>query len=78
VHGDPDGRRLRDIPTVTLDDVRRVLLALPETEEGLAWGTPTFRVRRKVIARMRELLVEAWRMAAPKRLREAFDAESPP
>lgn len=31
-------------------DVRRLALALPETEEKLAWGMPTFRVRGKIFA----------------------------
>jgi hypothetical protein len=31
-------------------DVRRLALALPETEERLAWGMPTFRVRGKIFA----------------------------
>lgn len=34
----------------TADDVRRIALALPETEEKLAWGQPTFRVRGKIFA----------------------------
>ncbi|MFE2429329.1 MmcQ/YjbR family DNA-binding protein [Streptomyces sp. NPDC059373] len=32
------------------EDVRRLALALPETEEKLAWGMPTFRVRGKIFA----------------------------
>jgi hypothetical protein len=32
------------------EDVRRLALALPETEEKLAWGMPTLRVRRKIFA----------------------------
>ncbi|MEV0369056.1 MmcQ/YjbR family DNA-binding protein [Streptomyces sp. NPDC050636] len=35
---------------VTADDVRTYALALPETEEKLAWGAPTFRVRGKIFA----------------------------
>jgi hypothetical protein len=30
------------------EDVRRIALSLPETEEKLAWGMPTFRVRGKI------------------------------
>ncbi|MET8676556.1 MmcQ/YjbR family DNA-binding protein [Streptomyces sp. NPDC004647] len=30
------------------EDVRRIALELPETEEKLAWGMPTFRVRGKI------------------------------
>jgi hypothetical protein len=32
------------------EDVRRLALSLPETEEKLAWGMPTFRVRGKIFA----------------------------
>ncbi len=35
--------------TASFDDVRRIALGLPETEEVLAWGTEvTFRVRAKI------------------------------
>ncbi|MGP3951582.1 MmcQ/YjbR family DNA-binding protein [Streptomyces sp. 7N604] len=34
----------------TAEDVRRIALALPETEEKLAWGMPTFRVKGKIFA----------------------------
>lgn len=39
---------------VTEDDVRRVALALPQTTEKPSYGTPGFRVRDKLFARMRE------------------------
>jgi hypothetical protein len=39
---------------VTLDTVRRLALALPAVEEGLSYGTPAFRVRGKLFARLRE------------------------
>jgi hypothetical protein len=110
----------------TVDDVRELALALPETSERLSYGTPGFRVRDKPFARMREegdvlvlwcsgldekefligaepekffttphydgyamvlvrlgavdrtelaeLLEEAWRLRAPKRVVAAFDA----
>lgn len=107
------------------EDVRRLSLALPETEEKLAWGMPTFRVRGKMFAaladddgsvgvkcpideraeliaaepekffirpghddnfawlrvrlaelededELRDILVDSWRQAAPKRLAESF------
>lgn len=111
------------------DTVRREALSLPEATELETWGTPTFRVRKKIFAmfaegqreawvksthdeqraltsmdpdtffvppyvgpsgwvgvrissvdrdEMRELLTEAWRMTAPKRLVDAFDEEHPP
>jgi hypothetical protein len=39
---------------VTEDDVRRVALALPETTEKPSYGTPGFRVKDKLFARIRE------------------------
>ena len=39
---------------VTLHTVRRLILALPEVEEGPCYGTPGFRVRGKFLARLRE------------------------
>jgi len=109
------------------DTVRRMALALPDTVEQETWGTPTFRVRKKIFVmfsdeqreawvksthdeqraltqmdpetffvppyvgpsgwigvrfrsvdrdEMRELITEAWRMTAPKRLVSSFDEES--
>jgi hypothetical protein len=112
---------------ITEDDVRRVALSLPATTEKPSYGTPGFRVKDKLFARIREegnavvvwvedeeekhaliasdpdtfftiphydgyamvlvrfravgvdeleeLLTDAWRLRAPKRLREQFDAE---
>lgn len=111
---------------VTADTVRELALALPETEEKLAWGLPTFRVRGKIFCslsdddesmgfkvskeeraelvaadpdkyffipshdtnfnfarlrlaavdadELREVITEAWRMTAPKRLARDHDA----
>ena len=109
------------------DTVRRMALALPDTVEQETWGTPTFRVRKKIFVmfsdeqreawvksthdeqraltqmdpetffvppyvgpsgwigvrfrsvdrdEMRELITEAWRMTAPKRLVSSFDEET--
>jgi len=35
-------------------DVRRIALSLPETMEKLSWGTPGFRVKDRLFARMRD------------------------
>ena len=110
---------------ITADELRRVVLALPEAEERETWGHPTFRVRDRMFAAMsddgqeatvkatrqeqaalvsaapetfgipayvgrhgwvsiqlatvdpaevRELIVEAWRQTAPKRLVAAYDS----
>jgi len=37
-----------------VDAVRRLALALPDAEEGTSWGTPAWRVRRKMFARLRD------------------------
>lgn len=110
----------------TEDDVRAIALSLPATEERPSYGTPGFRVKDKLFARIREehevlvvwcadegekdfliraepdkffttphydgypmvlvrlpaverdelaeLLTDAWRTRAPKRLRAEFDA----
>jgi hypothetical protein len=109
------------------DTLKRLALALPEAIEQETWGTPTFRVRKKIFAmlaegqreawvksthdeqlaltqmdpatffvppyvgpsgwvgvrfrtvdrdEMRELLTEAWRLTAPKRLVASFDEEA--
>lgn len=39
---------------VTEDDVRRIALSLPETTERSSYGTPGFRVKDKLFARIRE------------------------
>lgn len=39
---------------VTLDDVRRIALSLPETVEKPSYGTPGFRVKDRLFARIRE------------------------
>lgn len=38
----------------TEEDLRRIALSLPETSERLTWGTPGFRVKDKLFARIRE------------------------
>jgi hypothetical protein len=52
------------------DGARRLALSFPETVEKETWGHPTFRVREE----MAELVEDAWRMTAPKRVVRAFDA----
>jgi hypothetical protein len=39
---------------VTFERVRALALALPSAEEGVAYGTPAFKVRGKLFARLRE------------------------
>lgn len=108
------------------DGVRRFALALPEAIEQETWGTPTFRVRKRIFVmfaegqreawvksthdeqqaltsmdpdtffvppyvgpsgwigvrfasvdrdEMRELITEAWRLTAPKRMVRVFDGD---
>ncbi len=39
---------------VTFETVRQLFLALPEVEEGITHGTPSFKVRKKFLSRLRE------------------------
>jgi hypothetical protein len=39
---------------VDFDQVRKIALALPDVEEGMAYGTPAFRVRGKFLARLHD------------------------
>jgi hypothetical protein len=39
---------------VTFQTVRDLALALPEVEEGTSYGTPAFKVRGKLLARLKE------------------------
>lgn len=41
-------RGSRRVATAALARVRKICLALPETAEKIAWGEPTFRVRKKL------------------------------
>lgn len=41
-------------PVASEDDVRELALGLPNTEEKPSYGTPGFRVRDKLFARIRE------------------------
>lgn len=46
--------RSKRAPPLGIDDVRAILLALPGVEEGPCYGTPGFRVRKKILARLKE------------------------
>ena len=37
---------------MTFDDVRAMALALPQVEEATSYGTPAFRIRKRLIARL--------------------------
>jgi len=39
---------------VTFDRVREIALAMPSAEEAVSYGTPSFKVRGKLFARLRE------------------------
>jgi hypothetical protein len=51
---------------ITADELRRVVLSLPEAEERETWGHPTFRVRDKMFA----TLSDDGRQATVKATRE--------
>ena len=39
---------------MTFDEVRQIALAWPEVEDGTSYGTPALKVRKKLLARLRE------------------------
>jgi hypothetical protein len=39
---------------VTFDDIRKIALSWPEVEDGTSYGTPTLKVRKKMLVRLRE------------------------
>jgi hypothetical protein len=42
------------------DGVRRLALGFPEAVEQETWGTPTFRVRKRIFVMLSEGQKEAW------------------
>jgi len=48
------GKRKTPARAVTFEVARELALALPGVEEGTAYGTPAFRVRKKFLFRLRE------------------------
>jgi hypothetical protein len=39
---------------MTFDEVRQIALGWPEVEDGTSYGTPALKVRKKLLARLRE------------------------
>jgi hypothetical protein len=39
---------------MTFDDVRKIALLWPEVEDGTSYGTPALKVRKKMLARLKE------------------------
>jgi hypothetical protein len=39
---------------MTFDDVRKFALTWPEVEDGTSYGTPALKVRKKMLARLKE------------------------
>ena len=39
---------------MTFDDVRKIALLWPEVEDGTSYGTPALKVRKKLLARLKE------------------------
>ena len=39
---------------MTFDDVRTLVLAWPEVEDGSSYGTPALKVRKKMLVRLKE------------------------
>lgn len=65
----------------TLERVRRICLALPEATEQVAWGEPTWRVRKRLFAMYADNHHGDGRVAlwcnAPLGVQEAVVAEAP-
>ena len=61
---------------MTLDDVRTLALALPQVEEGTSYGTPAFRIRKRLMARLHDE-GEALVLRVDPQEREALLAEKP-
>jgi hypothetical protein len=49
-----DRRRSRSRKPVTWETVRELMRTLPETDEGMSYGTPAFRVRGKLFVRFHQ------------------------
>src|SRR6195952_6159884 len=55
--GHPSRRRFaapQDKVGMTFDDVRKFALLWPEVEDGTSYGTPALKVRKKLLARLKE------------------------
>ncbi len=62
--------------SVDFETVRRLALALPEVVEGICYGTPAFRVKNRLFARLRED-GETLVLSADNDAREAFIKAKP-
>ena len=47
-------KRLEEGAAVTFDDIRKLTLVWPEVEDGTSYGTAALKVRKKLLARLRE------------------------
>lgn len=47
-------KKLRERQRVTFDDIRKLALAWPEVEDGTSYGTAALKVRKKLLARLKE------------------------
>ena len=39
---------------MTFDDIRKMALSWPEVEDGTSYGTPALKIRKKMLARLKE------------------------
>ncbi len=58
---------------ITLATVRRLALTFPGVEEGLSYPTVLVRLGRVTEADLRDVLEQAWRLHAPRRLVTEYD-----
>jgi hypothetical protein len=47
-------KKSRESQRVTFDDIRKLALAWPEVEDGTSYGTAALKVRKKLLARLKE------------------------
>src|SRR5882762_3644799 len=52
--GRPSAHNEGNIGAMTFDDIRKIALAWPEVEDGTSYGTPALKVRKKMLARLKE------------------------
>jgi len=62
---------------VTFDDVKKLALAWPEVEDGSSYGTPALKVRKKLLARLREDSDSLVMLGVPQDERDMLVASQP-
>jgi hypothetical protein len=61
-------------PVIEWPEVVAIGTQFPDVEEGTCFGTPALRLDVVSREQLTELLEDAWRLRAPKRVLAAYDA----